>query len=439
MSTRFFVLSKMASRERERLCQRSSVDLKHLFTMVSPLVEQVRSQGDHAVSELTRKFDGADLAPAKFRVPTGVMDVALETLPQHLREALEISISNIKLFHEKQKEQGGWETQLAPGILAGERVVPIPSVGLYIPRGKGSFPSMMMMAGIPAKVAGVGRIVVVTPPDINGSADAATLAAARLIGIDEIYAVGGVQAIAALAFGTETIPKVAKIVGPGSGYVMAAKQVVSPYVDTGLPAGPSESIVLADHTVEPEMAVTDLLIEAEHGSDSSAFLVTTSSVMAESALALIPSLVSKLPEPRRTFCKDVLERNGGVLLASDMTEAIDFINEFAPEHLQVLTADPLSVLEKVKYAGEALLGHFTPGTLANYSLGPNAILPTSGFARTWSSLSVRDFTRRMSFAMVDQYAFRKLAPKTAVIAEYEGFFAHAEALNYRLRKQGGTT
>jgi len=389
------------------------------------------------VSELTRKFDGADIPPRCFRVDAATVEAALRDLSPDLREALEISIANIKLFHEKQREQGGWETHLAPGIITGEKVVPIPSVGLYIPRGKGSFPSMMMMAGVPAKVAGVERIVVTTPPDAYGTADGATLAAARLIGIDEIYAVGGVQAIAALTFGTESIPKVAKIVGPGSSYVMAAKQLVSPYVDTGLPAGPSESIVLADHTVEPKTAVTDLLIEAEHGSDSSAFLLTTSTETAKTALDLIPALLSNLPEPRRTFCQDVLEKNGGVLLAQDMNEAIEFINEFAPEHLQILTSDPLSILEKVKYAGEALLGYFTPGSLANYSLGPNAILPTSGFARTWSSLSVRDFTRRMSYAMVQEDAFRDLAPKTAILAQYEGFVAHATALTYRLCKLSG--
>uniref|UniRef100_A0A7C4AR59 Histidinol dehydrogenase n=1 Tax=Desulfomonile tiedjei TaxID=2358 RepID=A0A7C4AR59_9BACT len=434
MNIRFFALSEMDTALRQRLCQRTAVDLSHLVSLVEPMVQRVRSEGDKAVSELTREYDGADIPPGRFRVHPEAIEAALHALSPELRQALEISIANIKRFHEKQREQGSWQTHVAPGILAGEKVVPIPSAGLYIPRGKGSFPSMMMMAGVPAKVAGVERVVVVTPPDADGAADRATLAAASLIGVDEIYCVGGVQAIAALAFGTETIPKVAKIVGPGSGYVMAAKQLVSPYVDTGLPAGPSEAIILADDTVDPETAATDLLIEAEHGSDSSAFLLTTSATMAQAALQLIPSLASKLPEPRRTFCRHVLENSGGVLLAQDMHEAIDFINEFAPEHLQILTRDPLSVLDHVKCAGEALLGYFTPGTLANYSLGPNAILPTSGFARTWSSLSVRDFTRRMSFAMVDEKAFRDLAPHTAMLAHYEGFPAHAAALTLRLQR-----
>lgn len=248
---------------------------------------------------------------------------------------------------------------------------------------------------------------------------------------------GGVQAVAALAFGTETIPRVDKIVGPGSGYVLAAKQILSAEVDTGLPAGPSESIILADDSADPVTVVTDLLIEAEHGPDSSAYLVTTDSPLAEKALELIPLLVAKLPADRRSFCEEVFRSNGGVILARNPDDAADFINSFAPEHLQILTRDPAATLESIKFAGEALLGPFTPGTLANYSIGPNAILPTSGFARTASALSVRDFTRRMSYARVTEEGFKELAPKTLALAQYEGFAAHAAALIHRLTRGNG--
>jgi histidinol dehydrogenase len=278
--------------------------------------------------------------------------------------------------------------------------------------------------------------VVTTPPDELGKADAATLAAARMIGIDEVYAIGGVQAVSALALGTRTIPRVDKIVGPGSGYVLAAKQILSSIVDTGPPAGPSEAIVLADDTIDAVTAVTDLLIEAEHGPDSAAYLVTWHRELALKALEIIPELVAELPKERAHYCNRVFETNGGVVLASGPDEAIDFINAYAPEHLQVLTADPKQILEKVRFAGEALLGPFTPGTLANYSLGPNAILPTSGFARTQSALSVHDFTRRMSFCSVSEEAFHNIAPKTLTLAEYEGFAAHAAALKLRLSKRG---
>jgi histidinol dehydrogenase len=290
------------------------------------------------------------------------------------------------------------------------------------------------MAGVPAKVAGVDRIAVVTPPDQRGKADPATVAAAKMIGLDEVYAVGGVQAVGALAFGTATIPRVDKIVGPGSGYVLAAKQILSTEVDTGLPAGPSEAIVLADESTDPFTAVTDLLIEAEHGPDSSAYLVATDEALAKRALELIPELMSDLPNQRREFCEAVFQQNGGVVLAGNLDEAVEFINGFAPEHLQVLTGNPQEILTKIKCAGEVLLGPFTPGTLANYSIGPNAILPTSGFARTASALSVRDFTRRMSYSMVSDEGFKNLAPKTLTLARYEGFAAHARALEHRLKE-----
>jgi histidinol dehydrogenase len=406
-----------------------------LVAQVAPFVEEVRARGDAAVRELTRRFDKADMEPSSFRVPWDEMDWAVAEIPADLRDAIETSIGNIRKFHERQRESQIWEMEISPGIVAGERVIPLASVGLYVPRGKGSFPSMMMMAGVPAKVAGVDRIVVVTPPDSEGRPDRATIAAARIIGIDEIYAVGGVQAVAALAFGTESIPRVDKIVGPGSGYVLTAKQYVSSVVDTGLPAGPSEAIVLADGSVDAETVVTDLLIEAEHGPDSSAYLVTTDRAEAEGALRLIPKLVEELPDVRRSYCEAVFSTSGGVAFAPDMDAAVDFINEFAPEHLQILTTDPEAILPKIRFAGEVLLGPFTPGTLANYSIGPNAILPTSGFARTASALSVRDFTRRMSFARVTEEAFHNLAPKTLVLARYEGFAAHAAALSRRLDRK----
>lgn len=435
MRINYFELVKMTAAERAKLLRRSGLELGGLISQVAPIIEEVRKRGDEAVFKFTARFDRVDMRPLGFRVKVEELDRAFQNLPGDLAEAMRVSIANIRKFHERQIELSVWEMEISPGIVAGEKVLPIASVGLYVPRGKGSFPSMMMMAGVPAKVAGVERIVVVTPPDENGKADQATLAAAHMIGIDEVYAVGGVQAVAALAFGTESILRVDKIVGPGSGYVMAAKQILSAEVDTGLPAGPSEAIILADSSTDALTAATDLLIEAEHGPDSSAFLVTIDASLADKVNVLIPELVSRLPEERRSFCETVLGSSGGVILAANMGEAVEFINDFAPEHLQILTKDPDRVLEKIKYAGEVLLGPFTPGTLANYSIGPNAILPTSGFARTASALSVRDFTRRMSFSRVTEEGFKDLAAKTLVLAEYEGFPAHAAALTHRLGKK----
>lgn len=435
MKVNYYELAGMNPAERVGLYRRKGVELGDLIPKVAPIVAGVRERGDEAVREFTKRFDGVDMEPARFRVPVEEMDAAVEGLSPDLRDAMQVSIANIGAFHERQVEPRTWDMEIMPGIVAGEKVLPIGSVGLYVPRGKGSFPSMMMMAAVPAVVAGVDRIVAVTPPDGKGKADKATLAAARMIGLDECYAIGGAQAVAALAFGTETVPRVDKILGPGSGYVLAAKHLLSTEVDTGLPAGPSEAIVLADDSVDPLLAVTDLLIEAEHGPDSSAYLVTVDRMLAEKALELIPRLVGHLPGERREFCEAVFRSNGGVVLASDESDAVDFVNGFAPEHLQILTRDPERLLEKIRFAGEVLLGPFTPGTLANYSIGPNAILPTSGFAHTASALSVRDFTRRMSFSRVTEQGFAALAPKTLTLARYEGFAAHAAALSLRLEKE----
>lgn len=435
MNINYVELAGLNSLERKKLCERPSVDLRDLIPKVAPIIEDVKARGDAALIDYTLKFDGATMAAGDFRVPRESMDGALRNIHPSLREAIQTSVANITKFHEFQKEPRTREIEIMPGIVAGEMTIPLNSVGLYVPRGKGSFPSMMMMAAVPAKVAGIKRIVAVSPPDRFGKADQASLAAACMIGVDEFYAIGGVQAIAALAYGTKTILPVYKIVGPGSGFVLAAKQWLSTEIDTGLPAGPSEAIILADDSVDAMTAAIDLLIEAEHGPDSSAYLVTPDAELAREALRILPDLVSKLPGERRAFCETVLSHSGGVVLASNMEDAIRFVNEFAPEHLQVLTKKPRDILEQIVTAGETLLGPFTPGTLANYSIGPNAILPTSGFAKTASALSVRDFTRKMSFAEVTKEGFDSLAPKTLALAQYEGFAAHAEALIHRLKAQ----
>ena len=437
MNINFIVTANLSDDDRKSLCIRSGVGLQELISQVVPIIDDVKNRGDAALSYYSLRFDGAKLFHEEFRVTQRSIEEAIRSIAPELKRAIVGSIQNIKKFHEFQKEPQTREVEITKGVVAGERTIPLRSAGLYIPRGKGSFPSMMMMAAVPAKVAGVKRIVAVSPPDRFGKADQATLAAAGMIGVDEFYTVGGAHAIAALAYGTETIKQVDKIVGPGSGYVLAAKQWLSSQVDTGLPAGPSEAVILADSSADPILAATDLLIEAEHGPDSSAYLVTTDPSLAKEALDILPRLLNNLPQDRRSYCEKVLSNSGGIVLASDMDDAIRFVNEFAPEHLQIMTINPRELLERILTAGEALLGRFTPGTLANYSIGPNAILPTSGFGRTASALSVRDFTRKMSFAEVTEEGFMSLAPNTLILADYEGFPAHAEALRYRMKLQSG--
>jgi histidinol dehydrogenase len=289
----------------------------------------------------------------------------------------------------------------------------------------------MLMLATPAKVAQVPRVVVVTPPAPDCKADAASLVAAEICGIDEIYVIGGMQAIAALAYGTETIPRVAKVIGPGSSYVSAAKRLLYGVVDVGLPAGPSESIILADEHADPRLAALDLLVEAEHGAESAALLVTHSREVAERALELLPEYIGELPAWRQNFVNNVLTNYGGVLLTETLDQSVDFINAYAPEHLEVLTADPFVTLQKLQNAGEILLGSYTPIPTANYCLGLNAILPTGGFARSFSSVSVWDFLKRTGIGFNSREGYQALAPITATLADYEDFPAHAMAIRKR--------
>ena len=324
-----------------------------------------------------------------------------------------------------------WFKEITPGVLGGEKITPITSIGLYVPRGKGCFPSVMLMLTIPAVVAGVPEILVCTPPAPDGSIDAATLYAAKVSGIRRVFRVGGAQAIAALAYGTDSIPRVRKVLGPGSSYVSAAKRELYGVLDVGVPAGPSESIILCDGTVSPSIAALDLLIEAEHGPDSAALLVCNSPAFADAVEAALPPLLADLPAQRRDFCETVLNGYGGLVVAPDFDAAIAFVNDFAPEHLEVLTDEPFAVLPAIKNAGEILLGKNSPIVIGNFCLGVNAILPTGGFAHSFSCVTVFDYLKRTSIGYLTAQGYAKLAPIAQTLAEYEGFSSHAFAISKR--------
>ena len=321
--------------------------------------------------------------------------------------------------------------EIRKGIFAGEKSLPIESAGLYVPRGRGSFPSMLYMQAIPAKVAGVERVCIITPPDEKGEVDPACLYAARKCGISEVYKTGGAQAIAALTYGTEAIKSVVKITGPGSKYVSAAKRILSGLVESGIPAGPSDSAILADNTADPYKAALDLMTEAEHGSDSSAILVTHSEKFARQCIKFIKELILLLPEQRKQFVCDVFEGFGGVIITRNVEESAEVINLYAPEHLQIITTDPWDTVGLIKNAAEILLGDNTPFSCANYSIGANAVLPTGGKAKTWSALSVRDFMKYSSIVYSSENGYKSLEKHVQILAEYEGFEAHANALKLR--------
>lgn len=427
----FWELSKLSGETLAKIMRRAETDIRALLPIAQEVIDSVRSGGDAAVVEYARRFDVPNFTVTMLRASHDDFVSARKAVSPQVIEAIKEAHENIQHFHYEQMPEAMWFTEVQPGIMAGEKVTPIASAGLYVPRGKGAFPSVMLMLATPARVAHVPHIVVATPPTPEGKADAASLVAAEICGVDEVYVVGGMQAIAALALGTETIPKVNKIIGPGNSYVSAAKRQLYGIVDVGLPAGPSESIILADECADPRLAALDLLVEAEHGPESAAILVTHSSQVAQEALNILPGYINELPEWRQSFIRNVFENYGGVLLTGSLQESIQFVNDYAPEHLEILTQDPFVILNKIRNAGEILLGPLTPIPTANYCLGLNAILPTGGFAKSFSSVSVWDFLKRTGVGYLSHEGYQRLQGITATLADYEDFPAHAMAIRKR--------
>jgi histidinol dehydrogenase len=426
---KFHELARLSPQERKRLLTRAEADLSHIMPRAQEIVDQVRREGDKALLRLARELEKASVPEGGLAVGPADFDAAEKAIAPELKEAMEFAAGSITRFHRDQMPNEMWLHEIRPGAFAGERVRPIPSVACYVPRGKGAFPSVAMMTTLPARVAGVKDVAIVTPPGPDGKVDAATLFAARLADVSTVYKAGGAQAIAAVAYGTETIRKFAKVIGPGSPWVAAAKRIVAHVIDTGTPAGPSELIVLADETADGCVAGLDLLIESEHGPDSSAYLVTWSRHVAEAAAKAIPDYWKTMSEQRVAFSSSVLSGPvGGIVLARDAEEAIDFINDYAPEHLEILSRDPFQYLGRIEHAGEILLGEHTPVTLGNFVLGPNHVLPTSGWAKTASPVSVHDFLKRTSLAYVTSKGYQEVARHARALALYEGFDAHANAV-----------
>ncbi len=414
----------------EALFARSVTDLTPFCERAQPIIDAVRTEGDEALRRFARAFDGVGVDAMSIRAEESEYDAAFDQVPAAVKRAIEHAATNIRRFHEAQKPEEMWLKEIEPGVWVGDRHIPIDSVACYVPRGKGSFPSVLNMTAIPALVAGVSRTVVITPPGPDGRVDPGTLVAARCAGIKEVYKCGGAQGVAAVAYGTESVPKCLKIVGPGSPWVLAAKRLLSNVIDPGINAGPSESIVLADESADGALAALDLLIEAEHGADSSVYLVTPSRQVIDAAREALADYWREMEPQRAKFSRQVLcGKAGGMILTRDFSAAIEFVNEFAPEHLEILASEPMAVLGRIRNAGEVLLGKHTPITLGNYLLGINAVLPTGRHARTTSPLSVFDFMKRMSVGYVTAAGYPGLAQDARTLALYEGFDAHARAVS----------
>ncbi len=430
-SISFYEIAKLSQAEYADLMKRSEADLSSFMEKVQPIIAAVKEEGDAALVRFGQNFDGAKpLAQATLKASEAEFDAAFKTVDDEVIEAINYGIENIRTFHEEQKPEVMWLKEIQPGAFAGDRYTPIQSVALYVPRGKGAFPSVTMMTSVPAVVADVPNLAIFTPPTPDGSVDAATLVAARIAGVETVYKCGGAQAVAAAAYGTETVKPALKIVGPGSPWVVAAKRQLSGIIDPGLPAGPSEAIIFADESIDGGLAALDLLIEAEHGPDSSAYLVTHSRKVAEEAIEALDEHWAQMGAQRIEYSKGVLTgQTGGVILTPSLEESYKFINDYAPEHLEILSLEPFEHLGHITEASEILMGPHTPVSIGNFALGPNAVLPTSQGARTYGPLSVHDFVKCSSIGYVTRPAYPEMARNTHVLATYEGFDAHANAVS----------
>ena len=429
-------LSRLTAEERAVLLERAEDDLEPFIEKVRPIIEAVRLEGDEAIARTIREIDGVSVEAHALAATEEDFAAAHAALDPAMIETLEYAADNIRRYHREQMPREMWMKEIRPGVLVGERWNAVESAALYSPRGKGSFPSVTLMTAIPAVVAGVSRPIILTPPGPDGSIDPATLVAARIAGVAEVYKAGGPLAVAAAAFGTQTIPRCRKIEGPGSPWFVAARRILADRIASRLPAGPSESIVLADESADPDIAALDTLIESEHGPDSSVFLVTWSREIAQGVRAAIPGYWRKMSDKLAGYSAAVLSgTSGGVVLAHTPEDAYRFIDDYAPEHLQILSKHPFEHLPHIHNASEILLGEHAPGSIANYMMGPNCVLPTSGAAHVHSPLGVRDFLKSSSIGHMTRQGFAEMAPHTHRFASYEGFDAHANAVS-DLRKPG---
>lgn len=398
---------------------------------VSEIVNNVKENGDKAVFEYTEKFDHFALNSGNIRVTEEEIKEAYKEIPEDLIEVYRHSAANIRTFHEKQLRQSFIETR-PDGSILGQRITPIEKAGVYVPGGKAAYPSSVLMNVVPAKVAGVPKIVMTTPCNKEGKVNAGTLVAADIAGVDEIYKVGGAQAIAALAFGTESIPKVDKITGPGNIFVALAKKAVYGHVSIDSVAGPSEILVLADETANPRYVAADLLSQAEHDELASAILITTSRELAEKVSKEVDGFTETLE--RREIILKSLSNYGYILVAENMEDAIAAANDIASEHLEILTKNPYETMTKIKNAGAIFMGEYSSEPLGDYFAGPNHILPTNGTARFFSPLSVDDFIKKTSLISFSKDALEKVHTEIEAFAKSEGLTAHANSIKVRFER-----
>lgn len=426
-------LSRMTPAEKEFILSRARSDIEAAKEAVKPIIADVRARGDTALVELSRRFDSCPIKKSEIMVSRAEIEGAFGRVEPRIIGAIKKQIKYAKRFQRAQLRLSAerWETRLEKGVRAGQITTPIESAGLYVPGGNAPYPTVMQILAVAAKCAGVKRIVACTPPRKGREMDV-LLVAAELAGVDEIYRVGGAQAIAAMAYGTETIRRVEKIAGPGNVYVTAAKQIVWGDVAVDMPAGPSEAIILADETAKAEFAAADILARAEHDVNAAGVLVTPSRRLAEETAEQIeiqlPSLCT------RKIAEQALGKYCAIIITRDMDEAVEFTNQYAPEHLEIMCRKPRAVLKKIRNAGSVFLGNFAPVAAGDYASGVNHVLPTGGNARRFSAVGAETFQKKIEFEELTRAGLRRLLPIVETMADVEGFGAHKRSVQIRLEK-----
>jgi histidinol dehydrogenase len=415
----------LTDRDRTILFERRA-SLDDIIPAVREIMETVRSEGDLALRRLTERFDGAGLDSLQVRHDE--FDRAERAVTPAVRDALERAISAVRIFHAPQVPREE-PVETAAGVCAWHAWRPIERVGLYVPGGRGAYPSSVVMLGVPAAIAGCPEIVLCTPPDRDGSVPAATLVAARLVGITRVFKLGGAQAIAAMAYGTESVPRVDKLFGAGNAYVMAAKLLAFPDCALDAPAGPSELLIIADETADAGMIAADLLSDVEHGPDSPAVLLTISPSLADAVRAEIERRLVELP--RESIARKALAERGMIVITGSLDEASELANVYAPEHLEIITADPRSLLPAIVHAGSVFLGPYAPNAAGDYATGTNHVLPTAGYARTFAPVSVESFGRLIQCQELTAAGLSELLPTITALAREEGLEGHARAAEAR--------
>jgi histidinol dehydrogenase len=432
---KIYSLKKLPAEDRKRILARSLVETESIGKTVQEIIDNVRRRGDEALAEYAKKFDKVDVSADSLQVTKQEIQASYDRVDRKVVKAIETLSGNIRSFHQAQLPRRMWSMEISPGLIGGQVFIPLEKAGSYVPGGRGWFPSSVMMSVIPAKVAGVPEVVVCTPPMQDGRVNPGVLVACDITGADKVFRISGAQSIAAMALGTRSVPKVHKVTGPGSKWVLAAFRLLQGEVAVGTQAGPGEGLILADETAKPDYVAADMIIQAEHGTDSTGVLVTSSRKLAEEVQRRIGRHVDALDETHRLFVLESLRKYGAIVVTDTHEEAIDFANEYAGEHLEIQTRDVMHDLMRIRNAGGVYLGDHTPLSCGCFGSGPNHVLPTARQAFVEGGLSTMHFLKAVSFEYFSREGLARLKQAMVDLADYEGFPAHRDAILERFKEE----